>query len=365
MVVGLLVFNAILGFTQEERANAALELLKQKLKIGARARRDGNWAVIPARELVPGDIIRLRAGDFVPANVRIVEGQVDVDQSSLTGESQMIKKKEGEILYSSAVAKRGEITGIVTGTGTSTYFGKTVELVQVAKPKLHMEEVTSRVVRWLVVIVASFLLIAFVSTAARGLSLFEILPLAVVLLVSAIPVALPTMFAISMALGSVQLIKKGILITRLSAIEDAATMTIVADKTGTMTTNRLWVAEVLPAGSYSKSDVLLYGALASVSANQDAIDLAFISAARDSGLPVESYRQEAFVPFDAATRRTQATIRKDGETFVVLKGATNTILALSENGPAGFPDLFAGHRCPICKRISGHCGCQGGFGGRR
>lgn len=343
VVAGLLVFNAILGFTQEERANAALESLKERLKISARARRDGNWAVIPARELVPGDIIRLRAGDFVPADVRIVEGQVDVDQSSLTGESQMIKKNEGEILYSGAVAKRGEITGMVTGTGTSTYFGKTVELVQVAKPKLHMEEVTSRVVRWLVVIVASFLLVALVFTAARGLSLFEILPLTVVLLVSAIPVALPTMFAISMAFGSVQLIKKGILITRLSAIEDAATMTIVcADKTGTMTTNRLSVAEVLPAGSYSKSDVLLYGALASVSANQDAIDLAFIAGAKDSGLPLEGYRQEGFVPFDAATRRTQATIRKDGETFVVQKGATNTVLALAKNGPAGFPDLLQG-----------------------
>ena len=176
VVMGLLVFNAILGFLQEERANSALELLKEKLKINARVKRNGDWALIPARELVPGDVIRLRAGDFIPADVNVAEGNVEVDQSSLTGESQMVEKKVNDILYGGSVVRRGEMTGIVVATGTRTYFGRTVELVQVAKPKLHMEEVTSKVVRWLVIIVSSFLSIAFVFTALKGMNLIEILP---------------------------------------------------------------------------------------------------------------------------------------------------------------------------------------------
>jgi H+-transporting ATPase len=285
VVIGLLVFNAVLGFIQEERANSALELLKEKLKINARVKRDGNWTLIPARELVPGDIIRLRAGDFIPADGKVAEGNVEVDQSSLTGESQMIAKKANEVLYGGSIVRRGEVTGIVTSTGTKTYFGRTVELIQVAKPKLHMEEVTSKVVKWLVVIVSSFLSVALVFTAVKGMSLIGILPLAVVLMVSAIPVALPTMFTISMALGSLELMKKGILITRLSAIEDAATMNIVcADKTGTMTMNKLFVEEEMAVDKFSEKDVILYGALASQEANQDPIDLAFLSAAKDSHL---------------------------------------------------------------------------------
>jgi H+-transporting ATPase len=333
VVVGLLVFNAILGFTQEERANGALELLKQKLRINARVRRNGSWEVVPARELIPDDIIRVRTGDFVPADVRVMEGTASVDQSSLTGESQAIEKKKDEVLYSGSVIQRGEVTGIVIATGAKTYFGKTVELVQLAKPKLHMEEVTSRVVRWLIAIVSSFLLIALIFTVLRGINLLEILPLAVVLMVSAIPVALPTMFTISMALGSMQLLKKGVLITRLSAIEDAATMTIVcADKTGTMTTNRLSVAEVIPVGISGEKDVILYGALASEAANQDAIDMAFIEAAGQKGISLQGYIQKSFVPFDSSTRKTEATLQKETREFTALKGAVNTIISLTTNG---------------------------------
>jgi H+-transporting ATPase len=333
VVAGLLVFNAILGFMQEEKANGALELLKQKLKVNARVKRNGAWTMVQAGELVPGDVVRLRAGDFVPADVNVAEGTASVDQSSLTGESQAIEKKKDEVLYGGSVVRRGEVTGIVIATGTKTYFGKTVELVQVAKPKLHMEQVTSRVVRWLVVIVSSFLLIAFIFTVLRGMNLLEILPLAVVLMVSAIPVALPTMFTISMALGSVRLIRKGVLITRLSAIEDAATMTILcADKTGTITTNRLSVTEVVPAGTFSEKDVILYGALASEAADQDPIDMAFISAAAQTTISLQPYARKSFVPFDASTRRTEATLERDGRQFTALKGAVNTIASLCKEG---------------------------------
>jgi len=329
VVMGLLVFNAILAFFQGERANSALQLLKEKLKINARVKRNGNWAVIPAREIVPGDVIRLRAGDFIPADVKMAEGSAEVDQSSLTGESQMVEKKANEILYSGSILRRGEISGVVASTGTKTYFGRTVELVQVAKPKLHMEEVTSKVVRWLVIIVSSFLSVALAFTALKGLDLIGVLPLAVVLMVSAIPVAFPTMFSISMALGSLDLMKKGILITRLSAIEDAATMNIVcADKTGTITMNKLSVEEEMAVDPYSEKEVILYGALASQEADQDPIDVAFLSAAKNSRLSLEGYEQKKFVPFDPSTRRTEATIEKEGQQFLVLKGAINTITPL-------------------------------------
>ena len=307
VVMGLLIFNAALGFFQDERANSALELLRQKLKINARVKRGGKWQVIPARELVPGDIVRLRAGDFVPSDITAKEGIVEVDQSMLTGESQATEKTKSEILYSGSVVRRGEITGIVTATGIKTYFGRTVKLVQLAKPKLHMEEVTSKVVKWLVAIVTSFLGVAIIFTVWRGtMHVIEVLPLAVVLMVSAIPVALPTMFTISMALGSLELMKKGILITRLSAIEDAATMDILcADKTGTMTMNKLSVVEVITAEKYDQKDVLFWGALASQEADQDPIDMAFISAAKERGVAFGGYNQKKFVPFDPSTKKNR------------------------------------------------------------
>jgi H+-transporting ATPase len=329
VVSGLLVFNALLGFFQEEKANAALALLKTKLKANARVKRDGSWLIVPARELVPGDLVRVRAGDFVSADVEIVEGGAEVDQSSLTGESQLLTKKTTEVLYGGSIVRHGEITGGVVATGVRSYLGRTMELVQVARPRLHMEEITSRVAKRLVAIVGALLSLALVYTALRGINLLEVLPLAVVLMVASIPVALPTMFTISMALGSMELMKKGILITRLSAIEDAATMTIVcADKTGTLTMNRLSVAEVSVAGDYKENDVLLYGALASREADQDPIDLAFLSAARNRQISMEGYLRKSFVPFDASTRRTEATIEMNGQTILAIKGAVNTVLPL-------------------------------------
>ncbi len=334
VIIGLLCFNAVMGFFQEERANAALALLKQKLKINARVRRDGAWGMVQAVELVPGDVVRLRAGDFVPADIRAMEGSAEVDQSSLTGESQAVEKKERDPLYSGSVVKRGEVTGIVSATGSRTYFGRTIELVQTARPRLHMEEVTAGVVKWLVAIVGTFLLLAIVFTAVRGTTgILDVLPLAVVLLVSAIPVALPTMFTISMALGSLELVRQGVLITRLSAIEDAATMNVLcADKTGTLTMNRLSVVDALAAGGYAPEDVIRFGALASREADQDPIDLAFLAAARERGIPLADYRRVKFTPFDPSTRRTEAEVAEGTRNFRALKGAVNTLASLCRNG---------------------------------
>ncbi|MGA3192115.1 MAG: plasma-membrane proton-efflux P-type ATPase [Candidatus Bathyarchaeia archaeon] len=274
----------------------------------------------------PGDIIRTRSGDFVPADVKITDGELGVDQSALTGESMTIDKKPSDILYSGSIVKRGESNGIVVSTGLKTYFGRTVQLVQLARPKLHMEEVISNVVKWLLIIVASLIIVAVTLSAYDRISLRDVLPIALVLLLSAIPVALPAMFTVSMALGSMELAKKGVLVTRLSASEDAATMSVLcADKTGTITVNKLSVANVIPLNGFTEKDVVLYGALASQEANQDPIDNAFIAKAKLENLPISSFVQKGFVPFDAKTRKTEALVQGDNNEFKVMKGAVSVI----------------------------------------
>jgi len=329
-IAALVVFNAVVGFLQQERANAAVELLRRELRINARVRRDGKWLLLPARELVPGDILRLRAGDIVPADARVLGGTIDVDQSALTGESLSVERKDNDSLFSGSVVRRGEATGIVTATGAKTYFGRTIELVQTAKPKLQVEQVVYKVTTALLVMVAVALVLGTALSLMNGLPLAEILPLAAILLLSAVPVALPTMFTVSMALGSLELSKRGVLVTRLDSVENAATMDVVCvDKTGTITMNKLSVGDAIPETGYGRDDVILYGALASQEANQDPIDLAFLSAARDAHVPLDAYSQKSFVPFDPSTRRTQAIVEKDGERLYVSKGAVEVIAKLS------------------------------------
>ncbi|MEM0123091.1 MAG: plasma-membrane proton-efflux P-type ATPase, partial [Conexivisphaerales archaeon] len=331
VVTGLLLLNVILGFAQEQRAGSALEALKQKLHVMTKVIRGGAWKSVSARELVPGDIIRVRAGDFVPADVRIIEGNVEVDQSALTGESLTVSKEKEDQVFSGSVIKRGEITGVVVGTGPRTFFGKTTELVRIAKPKLHMEEVISQVVKWLLVIVIILLGAALAFSVLKGQNLFDLLPLALVLIVSAIPVALPAMFTITMALGSMELSKKGVLVTRLSASEDAASMdTLCVDKTGTITHNTLSVVDIVPLNGHTQDDVIAYGTLASEEANQDPIDMAFINNAKSRNLNFSKYTVKQFVPFDPATKRTEATVNFDGHEIKILKGAVNIISQLCQ-----------------------------------
>jgi len=326
IVTALLFLNSIVGFAEEQKASSAVEALKKRLQVSARVLRDGLWKIVPARELVPGDIVRVRSGDFVPADVKIIVGELGVDQSALTGESMEVEKKSDDMLYSSSVVKRGEANGVVVLTGVETYFGRTSQLVQIARPKLHMEEVVSKVVKWLLVIVVTLLGVAFIFSMFKGINLLEILPLILVLLLGAIPVALPAMFTVSMAIGSMELAKRGVLVTRLSASEDAATMEILCvDKTGTITMNKLSIVDVIPLNEFSEQEVVLYGALASQEANQDPIDLAFIAAARQKNLVDGSFVQKDFIPFDPKTRRTEALVQKDIEEFRAMKGAVNVI----------------------------------------
>lgn len=328
IVSGLLVVNAIVSFVQERRASGVIDALRHRLQVTARVLRSGAWQMIPARNLVPGDLVRLRAGDFIPADARIIAGDLSVDQSGLTGESLAVDRSPGDLLYSGSVVRRGEATAVVILTAKDTYFGRTTELVQRARPKLHVEEVVSGVVGRLFVIVGLLVAVAVVVSVVRGFPLLDVLPLALVLLMSAVPVALPAMFTVSTAVGSMELAKKSVLVTRLSASEDAATMDVLCvDKTGTITMNRLAVTDVIPLDRFTSQDVLQHGALASEEANQDPIDLAILKAAGDRTAiaQVSCARTIHFIPFDPQTRRTEALVELSGQRVRVIKGAVPVV----------------------------------------
>ncbi len=211
IVSGLLLVNAIVSVVQEGRASRAVETLRARLRVTARAQRDGLWQAVPARELVPGDLVRLRAGDIVPADVRVMSGELTVDQSALTGESLDVGRDPGALVYSGSLVRRGEADGVIVLTGRRTYFGRTTELVAMARPKLHVEAVVATLVRWLFLIVGTLLAVASGVALWGGMPLLEILPLMLVLLMSAVPVALPVMFTVSMAVGAMELARRGVL----------------------------------------------------------------------------------------------------------------------------------------------------------
>ena len=364
IVSALLLVNGVVGFVQERRASGVIETLRRRLPVNARVLRDAAWQVIPAGDLVPGDIIRLRAGDFVPADARTVADEISVDQSALTGESMDVEKRRGDALYSGSVVRRGEATAVVVLTGARTRFGRTTELVQRARPKLHVEAIVARVVGQLFVVVGILVASATLLAAARGLPLLEVLPLALVLLMSAVPVALPVMFSISTALGSLELSRKGVLVTRLSASEDAATMDVLCvDKTGTITMNRLAIMDVVPLDGFSHSDVVGYGAVASAEANQDPIDLAFLAAApRPDIAATASAKVLHFTPFDPRTRRTEALVERDGQRLRVLKGAVPVVADECGLDAAARADLDARARAQAAKGYRVLAVARGGQG---
>jgi H+-transporting ATPase len=344
IVGALLVVNAVLGFWQEHRVAGVMQTLRHRLQVSARVLRDASWQVVPARDLVPGDIVRVRPGDIVPADVKVLTGTLSVDQSALTGESKDVDKAGGEVLSSGSIVRRGEGNGVVMLTGAKTCFGRTTQLVQSASPKLHIEAVISKVVRWLFVIVGALLTVVIVLSLIRGAPLIEMVPLMLVLLMSAVPVALPVMFTVSMAIGSAELAKRGVLVTRLSASEDAATMDVLCvDKTGTITMNQLAVTGVIPLENAKDSDVLCAGALASQEANQDPIDLAFLAAAKAQHVfdGEAAVKPVSFAPFDAKNRRTEAVVEQNAQRLRVMKGAVRTVAEACGLQPAAIEALEA------------------------
>lgn len=334
IITVLLVFNAVLGFAQENRANNALALLKKRLAIQVRVMRDHAWQQMPAQELVPGDVVHLRMGDLAPADIRLLDGQMLLDQSALTGESLPVEAGTGATVHAGTIVKRGEASGEVTATGAQTYFGKTAELVRSAKTASHLETLIITIVKYLVtldaILVAALLLYSWMT----GIAITEVLPFALILLVASVPIALPATYTVATALGALELAGKGVLVTRLSAIEEAAAMDVLAsDKTGTITQNRLALSALHSCAPYTDNDLLRWAALACDHATQDPIDLAILQAAQSRGLLSGMPQRLSFIPFDPETKRSEAGYGESGNKLRVLKGAPRVIAALVAGGP--------------------------------
>ncbi len=325
----LLTVNAVIGHMHERGSQKAIELLRMKLAIKAKLLRDGVWSVKAAKEIVPGDVIVVRLGDIVPADAKIISGGLSVDQSALTGESLPVETRQSDIIYSGSTVKRGEAACAVVNTGANTYFGKTAELVKTAKPQSHQEEVMMAVVKYMMYLGIAALILVSVYALLTDVSILMVLTFAVIFLMGAVPVALPAVLTIVQAVGATELAGKGVLVTRLDSIEDAASIDVLClDKTGTITQNRLSVAEVVPLPGFGKEDVALAAALSSRGEGMDMIDLAVIEYAKSRGLDAQAYKQISYTPFDPSLRRTEAIVETDGKRFRAVKGAVRIVMSM-------------------------------------
>ena len=332
IIFALLTINATIGFRHTRSSQRALALLKARLAPKAKALRDGQWAVEDARELVPGDIVQLSLGDLVPADVKVIAGELSVDQSALTGESLATSIGPSGVVYSSSIVKRGEAKCLVFNTGVNTYFGKTAELVKIAKPKSHQQQIMGAIVKYtMYVAIAALVVVLAEGVLTRTLNLLNIATFTLIFLMGAVPVALPAVFAIVLAVGAMQLAKGGALVTRLDSIEDAASMDLIClDKTGTITQNSLAVMNPIPFNDFTVTDVAATASMASKEELRDVIDLAVIQFARKFQTANGPYTQVSLTPFEPATRRSEAVIEQDGRRFLVTKGAPQVILPLCQ-----------------------------------
>src|SRR5580658_4744054 len=333
IILLLLLANAGVGFWEEHQAGNAIAALKATLAIKARVIRDGKWVNPAARELVPGDVIRVRLGDIVPADARLLDGDpIEVDQSALTGESLPATRKSDDAIFSGSIVRQGEIGALVYATGANSYFGKTAELVQGAKTVSHFQRAVLKIGNYLIIL-AVVMVAAIVAVAIfRGDPILTTLQFALVLTVAAIPVAMPTVLSVTMAVGARLLAKKKAIVTRLVAIEELAGVDVLcADKTGTLTQNKLTLGDPFSVTGISTDQVILNAALASRADNNDTIDLAVLGSLKNDQSS-KSYKVGHFQPFDPVHKRTEAAVTgRDGKTFKVTKGAPQVIMALSSN----------------------------------
>jgi H+-transporting ATPase len=333
IILLLLVSNAVVGFWEEHQAGNAIAALKAKLAIKATVKRDGKWLNPAARELVPGDVIRVRLGDIVPADARLLDGDpVEVDQSALTGESLPASRKLGETVFSGSIIRQGEADAMVYATGINTYFGKTAQLVEGARSASHFQKAVLRIGNYLIVLAAVLVSIIVAVAIYRGDPILTTLQFALVLTVAAIPVAMPTVLSVTMAVGARLLAKKEAIVTRLSAIEELAGVDILCvDKTGTLTQNKLTLGDPFSVDKVPAEQVVLCAALASRAEDKDTIDLAVLGGIKDDK-ELKACQILHFLPFDPVHKRTEATVKgADGKQFKVTKGAPQMILELSEN----------------------------------
>jgi H+-transporting ATPase len=329
IIFALLTINTVIGQIQSRGSQRALEALKKRLAVKARVLRDGEWVTIEAREIVPGEIISIGLGDIVPADAKLINGDLSIDQSVLTGESMPVDVQQSDVIYSGSIVRRGEAKCVVVNTGANTYFGKTAELVRIAKPKSHQEQIMLAIVRYMMFLGIGALILVAVYAAITGTGILAILTFAVIFLMGAVPVALPAVMAIVQSVGAAELAKKHVLVTRLDSIEDAASIDVLClDKTGTITQNKLSVGDVVPFAAHTKEDVIVMASLASHDWGKDAIDTAVLDYAKVSNINLESYEQVAFTPFEPSTKRSEAIISAGDKRFRVIKGAPQTVLSL-------------------------------------
>jgi H+-transporting ATPase len=333
IILVLLLANATIGFWEERQAGNAIEALKARLAIKARVKRDGKWVTPPAKDVVPGDVIRLRLGDIVPADARLMDGdEISVDQSALTGESLPASKKPGDAVFSGSIVRRGEIGALVYATGGKTYFGETAELVQSAVTVSHFQKAVLRIGNYLIILAVVLVSVIIGVGIYRGEPILTVLQFALVLTVAAIPVAMPTVLSVTMAVGARLLAKKQAIVSKLIAIEELAGVDVLcADKTGTLTQNKLTLGDPFCLDGTTPDQLILAAALASRAENDDTIDLAVLGGLKDKAA-LEPFTATHFQPFDPVHKRTEATVqRKDGTNFKVTKGAPQVIQALADN----------------------------------
>ncbi|MCI0335918.1 MAG: plasma-membrane proton-efflux P-type ATPase [Planctomycetes bacterium] len=338
IITGLLLFNAVLGFWEEHAASDALESLKNSLALRARVLRDGAWREIDAATLVPGDVVRLYLGDVVPADCQLLDGDyLSVDQAALTGESLPVTKKPGDDAYSGSIVKQGEMVGVVTATGSNTFFGRTAKLVAVAGNASHFQQAVLKIGNFLIIlaVVLAAVLVADQLFKMRGrydrAELLRLTELVLILLVASVPVAMPAVLSVTIALGSRMLARKKAIVSRLESIEELAGIDVLcSDKTGTLTQNKLTLGEPKPWPGTDDPTLILMGSLASRKADNDPIDLAVMAGLKDAAV-LASYTPVEYVPFDPVRKRTEATVKDStGKQFRVTKGAPQVIIELAK-----------------------------------
>ena len=354
----LLAFNIALGVFQEGRANAALAALKSKLALKALVKLDNKWIEAPAADLVPGDIVKLSLGGIVPADLRLLDGSVLLDQSMLTGESVPAEIGPDKTAFAGALVRRGAATAVVSATGERTYFGKTEELVRLAHAESGEQKAVLGIVRNLAIFNGAIVVLLVADAYSLAMRLDQVIPLVLTALLASIPVALPATFTLAAALGAQALTRRGVLLTRLSALHEAATVDVLcSDKTGTLTANELQVTAVRPLRDrLGEGDVLALAALASSDAGQDPMDAAIRASAREKPSPRPAMTLLRFTPFDPAAKTAEALVADQaGNEERIVKGAPAAVAALASLDAPAMAELDAltrtgarGRRRPVC-----------------
>ncbi|MGA7965758.1 MAG: plasma-membrane proton-efflux P-type ATPase, partial [Gammaproteobacteria bacterium] len=351
VICALLLFNAIIGFWQERKAQNALEALKSQLALRARVRRDGKWQEVAAQDLVPGDVVRVRIGDIIPADIKLTDGDfLSVDQSALTGESLPVDKQSGDIAYSGSTAKQGDMVGLVTATGAHTAFGKTAALVAKAGGVSHFQKAVLHIGDYLIFVSLGLVAILIIVELFRGESPLDLIQFALILTVASIPVAMPAVLSVTMAVGALALAKMQAIVSRLASIEELAGIDVLcSDKTGTLTQNKLKLGDPAPAAGTEAGMVVLMAALTCDPDAGDAIDRAVVDGL-DNKYVVAQYKQLHFKPFDPVRKHADADVQgPDGKRFAVAKGAPQVVMDLAKLGGSAREEAekkvneFAGH----------------------